>query len=258
MPRLFAVALGLIACAATPAAAPDEDAAVRALAATIDRHLADAWARAGISPAPPAADAEFLRRASLDLAGRIPRVDEVHDFLDDPDPARRARLVRELLDGPAHHNHFTNLWRQALVPQAAGNLQLQAVAAGLDPWLRRRLRQRTPYDRVVRDLIAADVGAAFGRPASGRPADSTDPAPIAFFQANEFKPENLAAATAKLFLGVDLGCAQCHNHPHDRWTRRQFWEFASFFASVPSPGRRPPNGPPPPEKVERRSLKIPE
>lgn len=102
--------------AQVPPPAQDRDEA-RALAEVIDRRLAEKWEEANVRPGPLADDAEFLRRVSLDLAGRIPSVAETRAFLEDTTPGKRGRLVETLLRSPAYVNHFTNIWRNLLTRQ---------------------------------------------------------------------------------------------------------------------------------------------
>src|SRR5579862_8649075 len=90
---------------------------VAAMAATIDKRITAGWEKAKAKPAEPADDAEFLRRVTLDLCGRIPSVSEVRAFLKDTAPDKRARVVEKLLDGPLYVRHFTNYWRQLLMPE---------------------------------------------------------------------------------------------------------------------------------------------
>jgi hypothetical protein len=213
------------------AATADEDAA--ALAAVIDRHLAAGWDANKIQPAPPASDAEFIRRVYLDLAGRIPSVAEVRAFLDDTRPDKRRRLVEELLNGPRYVRHFTNVWRALLLPETGNNLQASFLAPGFETWLRAKLQQNTPYDAMVRELLTVPMQGQ-GRNPFGQPGGT--PSPIAFYLAKDVKPENLAAAASRLFLGVKIECAQCHNHPFAEWKREQFWSFAAFFAGLSRQG----------------------
>ncbi len=183
------------------------------LSTRIDRLLAVRWAEQGVSPAPVADDAEFFRRLSLDLNGRIPSVLDVCDFLDDSRPDKRVRWTEEFIRGSGHRPLFVNHWAgywHALLFARVTNPQAQFLGQQLVPWLRDRVQANAPYDRMVRELIAGDEGRAFAR-------------------ANEDKPENLAGSTARLFLGINLECAQCHDHPSAPWTRRQFWETAAFF-----------------------------
>jgi hypothetical protein len=230
-------------------AAPDRE--VRQLAERIDQLVAERWEAKKTTPAPQADDAEFLRRIYLDLAGRIPRFSEVRDFLDDKSPDKRQREVEKLLKGPHYVNHFTAVWRTLLVPPN-NNQQPRFLANQLDPWLRKRLRDNAPYDQMVRDLLTASV--AFNRMA---PPGPNNPSPLAFYQANELKAENLAASTSRLFLGVKLECAQCHDHPFGKWSRKQFWEYAAFFSGLaplqPQAGAFSPAK----DAADRHEIKIP-
>lgn len=197
------------------------------MAAQTDKHLKTAWDRAGVEPATLADDTEFLRRVYLDLTGRIPRASEVRTFLADKDADKRRKVVDRLLDDPLHHAHFARLWRDLLA--SSGNNPRPANTAALEEWLRGRFRANAPFDRLVRELLTA---APTPRPKPGQRAGAADLGPIAFYQANERKPELLAASTSRLFLGVRLECAQCHNHPFARWKREQFWQFAAFFTGL--------------------------
>lgn len=222
---------GVFLAGGTLAAAPDKDAI--ALAAAIDRQVSAGWDANQIQPAPPASDAEFVRRVYLDLAGRIPAVAEVRAFLDDKRPDKRQRLIEQLLEGPRYVTHFTNVWRALLLPETGNNLQASFLAPGFESWLRAKLQQNTPYDAMVRELLTVSMQGR-GRNPFGQPTDA--PSPIAFYLAKEVKPENLAAAASRLFLGVKIECAQCHNHPFAEWKRDQFWSFAAFFAGLSRQG----------------------
>lgn len=233
-------------------AAPDNDAA--ALAAAIDRHLSAAWQGNQIQPAPPATDAEFIRRVYLDLAGRIPAVAELRAFFDDKRPDKRQRLVEQLLDGPRYVTHFTNVWRALLLPETTSNLQAGFLAPGFETWLRAKLQQNTHYDAMVRELLTVPMDGRNRNPFGQ--ANNGVPTPIAFYLAKDVKPENLAAAASRLFLGVKIECAQCHNHPFAEWKREQFWSFAAFFAGLQRQG----NGDfvnAGRELADKRELKIP-
>jgi hypothetical protein len=197
-----------------------------ARAQRIDACVEAAWP-AGVVPAPLADDAEFLRRVSLDLNGCIPRAAEVVDFLDDAGVDKRHQTVEVLLRSPRYTIHFTNVWRTALLSQSAGNVS-DPLRMQLDAWLRGQLQHNRPYDAFVRELLVTEL----------IPKDLVTPAPTprAFYQANEYKPENLAASASRLFLGINLDCAQCHNHPFAAWTQDQFWQFAAFFGGIQTRG----------------------
>src|SRR5439155_10501926 len=148
------------------------------LATRIDQLIEAGWAAKAVRPAAPADDAEFLRRAYLDLAGRIPRVTEVHEFLDDKLPKKRERLIERLLKSPHYINHFTNVWRAQMLPQA-NNQQFQFLATGFETWLRQRLRENVPYDELVREIVTVPVSSNRRPQAYYNPNDLT---PIAFYQ----------------------------------------------------------------------------
>jgi hypothetical protein len=241
---LLVLSLGVFSLTLTPAVraadAPKRSlgTSVEKLAATIDTHIAAPWGK-DIKPAARADDAEFFRRIHLDLAGRIPSVTEIRDFLDDDRPDKRRLWVDRILqadaDDPSYKtafiDHFTNVWRGWLLAQTTQQVQFQQPA--LDTWLRNRIKANLAYDQMVRELLTEQFGGNQFR--GNQPGEGSA---AIFYQANEFKPENLAGSTARLFLGVKLECAQCHNHPFDKWTRTQFWQFAGFFTDV-AQGRVP-------------------
>ena len=213
--------------AATVAA---EEAAVEALAARIDKHLETFWAKNKIKPSDPADDAEFLRRIHLDLVGRIPSVPEVRQFLADADPKKREKKIAELLNKTGFFNHFSTVLRQLWVPQTIDNPNFQFVGTQFETWLRAHLRKNTGLDQMVREIITAPTLFNRGRP--GTPQVDFNNSAFGFNQVNEFKPENVASSVSRLFMGVKMECAQCHDHPFAVITREQFWETAAFFADL--------------------------
>jgi Protein of unknown function (DUF1553)/Protein of unknown function (DUF1549) len=224
------LACGMSASAAS-AAPPRSDSAAdaQALAKKIDQLIARRWTEAGAEPAPLADDAEFLRRIYLDLAGRIPSVEEARTFLRDRQPDRRTRLVRQLLSGSRYVAHWTNVWRTLLLPEAGNNFQISLQQAGFEAWVKQKVAKNAGYDVMARDIVTVPID---GQEDSSLALFGGEPNPLAFYAAKEFKPENLAASTARVFLGVNVECAQCHNHPFAEWKREQFWGFAAFFAGI--------------------------
>jgi len=201
------------------------------LAERIDALIEAKWREKDIRPSPLADDGEFLRRLSLDVGGRIPAVMDARQFFGDKSPEKRRKAVDKLLDSPLYSTHFAAVWRSLMVPDN-NNPFLQGNGPQLEAWLKNRLRENTHYDKMVREVLTAPV--VLDRQAmAGR--TSVEPTPLPFYQAQEMKPENLAAATSRLFLGVKLECAQCHNHPFAKWKRDQFWEYAAFFAGIQTP-----------------------
>jgi hypothetical protein len=180
-------------------------------------------------------------------------VAELRAFLRDKDPNKRKKAVERLLKGPRHVTHFTNVFRSWMLPEASASFQARFLVPGFEAWVRGQLTENVPYDKMVRDLLTAPVGpqqAPFVFPGGQAPN------PSAFFIAKEVKPENVAASAARLFLGVRLECAQCHDHPFAKWEKQQFWQFAAFFSGM----RRQNQGDfavPGQETANRREITIP-
>jgi hypothetical protein len=154
----------------------------------------------------------------LDLAGVIPPAYVARDFAEDPSPDKRRRLVEDLLGSPEHAQHSAHLWRDFLLGPA--DLDRESVAR-FEAWLARRVTAGAGYDRIVHELLTVS-------PRRARGTEDVQTAEL-FYDVHR-RTEALAATTARLFLGVNLECAQCHDHPFARWKRRQFWEYAAFFA----------------------------
>ncbi len=193
----------------------------RELAAWIDERFQESWKSQGIEPAHATNDAEFVRRAFLDLIGRIPSVAEVRGFLDDSRLDKRQSLIEELLQRGAFASHLANTWRELLL---AGNtaIDARAQAPALETWLKLRFSANMPYDQVASELLTSVL----------EQNNARAPSPLAFYQAAEFKPELLAASVSRVFLGVQVQCAQCHDHPFAAWKQPQFWSFAAFFKNL--------------------------
>lgn len=244
----------VIAMAWLGAAAWADDAAE--LARKIDARLEARWVSDHVSPANPADDAEYLRRVSLHIGGVIPTVAEVRRFLRDPSETKREQLVRNLLESPQYLTHFSHFWRQVMMPEGNTDLQARAQLPGFEAWLRQHLAKNTHYDAMVRELLTVplDTGRAMNSPIDGAGTVS----PLAFFQSKQVKPENLAAATSRMFLGLRIECAQCHDHPHDVWKRQQFWGYAAFFAGIERVDRNEEFVGRVKEVFDRRELTIPE
>lgn len=200
-------------------------------AAEIDRLFETAWQRDQVVPAPAASDEEFVRRLYLDLAGRIPATSETRNFLRQTSETRRADLIEQLLDGPAFVRHFTTLWRNALIPQAFNDIQSRTLIPGFESWLWTHFSQGTPYDEMVRELITTPIDSGNDPQA----VLTTPNSPSAFFLVRQLQPENLTTGTARAFLGIRLDCAQCHDHPFDRWKQKHFWNMAAFYAGFQRP-----------------------
>ena len=218
----------LLVTAPAPVLADDLRDALR-LAEKIDDFVAQRWKTDKATPAAMVDDAAFMRRVSLDIAGKIPAVADLHEFLEDSSPDKRRQMVERLLDSPAYIMHFSNVWRAVMLPEADSNLELRTLVPGFEAWLRKQLSANAGFDTLVREILTVPVDPRL----AGNPFQpQAEVTPVGFYQAKQLKPENLAAATARMFLGVRIECAQCHDHPFDDWKREQFWGYAAFFAGV--------------------------
>ncbi len=188
----------------------------------LNNQLADHWEQQGITVAEPATDTEFLRRVYLDLTGRIPVPFEVYEYLEADPQTRREQLVDQLLESRDHATHLATVWRKLLLPDAV-DTNIYGGTGKFDEWLADRFEQNLPYDELVEQLLLAE----------GRVSDS---GPILFYAALKLNPEELAAKTARTFLGMRMECAQCHDHPFDdSISQDDFWGFAAHFAQISRP-----------------------
>jgi len=182
----------------------------------LDLLVARRWRDLGLRPAGLCTDAEFLRRASLDLIGTLPAPAEVRAFLADRSPDRRVRLVDRLLSRPEYADYWSQRWADLLRLNGAslGARPLQSYAA----WLRAAFAANMPFDRMVRELLTAQ-----GRASESGPAN--------YFR-TAASPGEMAETTSQLFLGIRLQCARCHQHPFEKWSQRDYYQLAAFFARV--------------------------
>jgi WD40 repeat protein len=184
----------------------------------IDELVASKWQRMKIRPSGVCSDAEFIRRATLDLTGLPPSSEEVRAFMADPaDPkAKREALIQKLIGCDAYVDHWTNKWADLL--QVNRKFLAPEGAAAFRKWIRDEVAKNTPYDEFVRKIIDAD-GSNKDNPAASYYKILRDPAATT---------EN----TTHLFLGVRFNCTKCHDHPFERWTQDQYYETAAYFARV--------------------------
>ncbi len=189
--------------------------------AKIDSILDQLWQTNHVDPAPPADEEELLRRVYLDLTGRTPSVHEIRSYLSDRSPNRYEQLVDRLLQNRDHASHLATVWRTFLIPDGV-DLAAFGGAEGFDRWMAERFGDNEPYDQIVRQLLLAE----------GRLSRS---GPLLFYSAVKLDPDQLASRTARVFLGMRLECAQCHDHPFESWKQEEFWGFAAFFAQISRP-----------------------
>jgi hypothetical protein len=188
----------------------------------IDAAAVKQWQALGIVPSEPCTDAEFMRRAALDITGTLPTPEEIQTFSADPDPAKRARLVDRLLDRPEYASFFAVKWADILRNKREGNALYQNATYNFHDWIRESLSRNVPYDQFVRSILAA----------SGTPESSP---PVQWYR--RLRETNaLVDDTAQVFLGMRLQCARCHHHPFEKWGQDDYYSFAAFFARI---GRKP-------------------
>lgn len=193
------------------------------MADRIDELLATSWQTNDIRPANLADDATFLRRATLDLNGITPTVMEVRQFVTDK-AAKREQQIERLLSSPRYATHMANTWRDILLPADLDFGQLPN-AIRLQTWLRQQFSDNLPYDAFVAKFLS----------------ETSANGPGVFYTALELKPEKLAAKTSQVFLGMQMQCAECHDHPFDDWSQKDFWGYAAFFARLEQDAPNRPN-----------------
>lgn len=188
----------------------------------IDQHIDAKLQKLKIQASPATDDASFLRRVSLDLTGALPTPDEVRAFLADPAPQRlkRSRKIDKLISSPAYADQWTVKWGDLL--QSSRKFLGEKGTYGFREWIHSSIAANKPYDKMVRELLTS------------RGSSYDDPAANYFRTTREPKPT--MEKTTQVFLGVRMVCAQCHDHPFEKWTQNQYYQMSAFFSAV---GLRP-------------------
>lgn len=163
-------------------------------------------------------DAAFLRRLSLDLVGRPPSAGEFTRFGLDPDPDKRLNAGRQLLNSEEYAVNWSRYWRDAIFVRAT-NVRAGIVRPAFEDWMTANLRENRSWTAVVTDLLTATG-----------PVNENGSTALIF--AHEGEPEEIAAEASRLFLGIQIQCANCHDHPWDHWKREQFHQFVAFFPRI--------------------------
>lgn len=201
----------------------------------IDQWIAKRLQQEKIPASPLADDAEFLRRAYLDITGRIPTYEQTTTFLANKDADKRAKLIDELLSRPEYGLHFATLWRDLIVDRSAEMSQVrQQFSWEFITWLAEAFNQGRGWNEIVTAMLTVE-GEAKKNPAS------------AFILANRMndfpRPEDMVGMSGRLFMGVHIRCAQCHDHPYvENWKQNDFWGMAAFFGQVRDHGVSPNGG----------------
>ncbi len=189
------------------------------LAEYIDQQIRQGWTDNEITPSPVATDEEWVRRVYLDLCGRIPTLTEVKTFLEDKNPRKKAVLIDSLLENEDYVRNFTTIWTN----NSIGRGTPQRVSrTGMEKFYREAFAKNRPWDEIVVDIVTA----------SGHYEENGAVNYILAQMQNQDEGVQLTAMTTRLFLGLQVQCTQCHNHPFNKWQQDQFWEFNSFFRQV--------------------------
>jgi hypothetical protein len=182
----------------------------------LDEKAAAKWRELGLAPSDLCTDSEFLRRAMLDAIGTTPTPAEVEEFLDDPSPDKRSKLVDRLLDRPEYVDFWALKWGD-LLRVDSDKLGAQGMLA-FNLWLRNAFRANKPVDAMVEELVTAQGSIFTVGPANYFRVAAT--------------PDDLAETTAQVFMGVRLQCAKCHHHPFEAYGQDDYYGLAAYFARI--------------------------
>lgn len=172
-----------------------------------------------MNPSPRAGDEEFLRRAYVDLVGLLPTEEEYHKFMSSTEPDKRDKLIDELLGRKEFTELWVSKWAEWLMMRSNPNLNVTYKSIVLYyNWLSEQISNNVPLDQMVRSIISAN-GGTFKNP------------PANFYQLEQDRLK-VAENVAQVFMGMRTQCAQCHNHPFDRWTQDDYYSFAAFFSQI--------------------------
>lgn len=191
-------------------------------AKAIDAILAKGYATNKVKPLPLADDATFVRRAHLQVGGRIPTYQETIGFLESNDPQKHSTLIDRILNSEAYDSHTFNWWADLLrIQSPARNGGANNVGGGVSYaiWMMNAIRQNMPFDEVARKLITA----------KGYPWNN---GAVGYYMRDAGMPLDNMSNTTQVFLGTQMVCAQCHNHPFDKWTQMEYYQMAAYTYGV--------------------------
>jgi hypothetical protein len=187
----------------------------------VDELVAAKLKKVRILPSGICTDEQFIRRASIDITGTLPTEEEFLAFMADADPAKRAKLVDKLLERKEFSEIWAMKWSELLMVKSSNQVSYKSMFL-YSNWLTDQVANNVPLDQMVRDLLSSS-GGTFKQPGTN------------FYQI-ERDTLKTAENVAQVFFGIRTQCAQCHNHPFDRWTMDDYYSFAAFFSQI---GRKP-------------------
>ncbi len=172
-----------------------------------------------VAPARLVGDEEFARRAYLDVTGKLPSPEQIFTFVRSKDPKKRSRLIDALLASPDYARNWARYWRDVVTYRATFEQIRLANYDVFESWLTDQFAANRPWDEIARAMIAGT-------------GNNEDEGRVGLQIAHQAQPVEVAGEVSRIFLGVQIACAQCHDHPTDPWKREQFHEFAAFFAGT--------------------------
>jgi hypothetical protein len=191
----------------------------------VDDLMYNKFKKLRIQPSELCTDEEFLRRVYLDVVGVLPTVEEYHAFLDDVDPKKRDKLVDTLLNRKEFVEIWVMKWAELLQVRTTRTIAYKPMLRYYN-WIQERIASNMPMDQMVQELLGAS-GGTFENAATN------------YYQM-EGDPKKVAENVAQVFMGMRVQCAQCHNHPLDRWTMDDYYGFAAFFSQIGRKGGEDP------------------
>ena len=196
----------------------------------LDALIEKGLAASGTAASPATSDEEFIRRLYIDVLGSLPTPASIHQFVAAKEPNKRAALIDALLAHPDYATNWARYWRDVISFRSPAEDERRINYDGFTKWLAGEFAVNKPWDKIATNIITAT-------------GTDTENAATVFSIAEEGKAVELAGEVSRIFMGVQIQCAQCHDHPSDPWKRQQFHEFAAFFvgdqaAAVAQP--RPP------------------
>jgi hypothetical protein len=186
----------------------------------IDKLVEAGLEKAGLQPNPLASDEQFVRRVYLDIAGRIPTREETLEFLADTSLSKRAKVIDKLLESDGYRSHLFNYFADML---RVADLAQKARFYTYQDWLKHQIAENVTWDRMVHEMMTAD-GKLLDNGATG------------YLLRDAGMPLDNLSLTLSTFLGADVSCAQCHDHPFEEWTQKEFYEMAAFFGATETYG----------------------
>jgi hypothetical protein len=239
---IVAVLIGILAVGTTGAVEPTPDRKVETgtaapqQVAEIDKMIAEVWEAYQINPSKPATDWEWCRRVYLDVIGRIPTAGEAQAFEADNSKTKKQDLVETLLYDDDYTEEFarnwTTVWTNLLIGRTGGTANGSMInRAGMQKFLRDSFARNKPYDQFAHQLISATGTTAPGD------EDFNGATNFLIDKVNQEEASLATSETTKIFLGLQVQCTQCHNHPFNDWKQQKYWEMNAFFRQARAVGQ---------------------